>query len=238
MSMLNIVSQKVTDEHEKSGLSFFLNPYSYLELRKQQNLLSSADNIYIDGQWLCHFLKWSGVTNVKRRSFDNSSLAPDVFSLAEKNKSRVSVIGSDYESAVKFKQYLLNQYPNLNLVMSRDGYFKDDKEVKQTHLDIIDKQVDLLIVGMGIIRQEQFLKDLKELGWNGSGYTCGGFMHQTAGKGHDYYPVWIDKLNLRFLYRIWDEPKLLRRYTIDYGMFVGLFFKDLSLKRLKHNDDK
>ena len=233
MSMLNIVSQKVTDENEKSGLSFFLNPYSYLELRKQQNLLSSADNIYIDGQWLCHFLKWSGVTNVKRRSFDNSSLAPNVFSLIEKSRARVAVIGSDRESAEEFKKYLLNQYPDLNLVISQDGYFKDAQEIKQTHLDIIDKKIDLVIVGMGVIRQETFLKELKELGWNGSGYTCGGFMHQTASKGHDYYPVWADKWNLRFAYRIWDEPKLYRRYTLDYGLFVAVFLLDLLHLRVK-----
>lgn len=235
MSMLKIVSQKVTDENEKSGLSFFLNPYSYLELRKQQKLLSSADNIYIDGQWLCHFLKWFGVTNVKRCSFDNSSLAPNVFSLIEKSRAKVAVIGSDRESSEEFKKYLLNQYPDLNLVISQDGYFKDAQEIKQTHLDIIDKQVDLVIVGMGVIRQESFLKELKELGWNGSGYTCGGFMHQTASKGHDYYPAWVDKLNLRFAYRIWDEPKLFRRYTLDYGLFVAVFILDLLRLRVnKH----
>ena len=170
MSMLKIVSQKVTDENEKSGLSFFLNPYSYLELRKQQKLLSSADNIYIDGQWLCHFLKWSGVTNVKRCSFDNSSLAPNVFSLAEKNRTKIAVIGSDRESAGKFKQYLLEQYPGLNLIISRDGYFKNDKEINNTHSEIIKKQVELVIVGMGVIRQEQFLLNTFGISHRHSGF--------------------------------------------------------------------
>jgi N-acetylglucosaminyldiphosphoundecaprenol N-acetyl-beta-D-mannosaminyltransferase len=42
-----------------------------------------------------------------------------------------------------------------------------------------------------------------------------------AVEGAQYYPAWIDKWNLRFLYRIYMEPgRLWKRYLIDYQSFL------------------
>jgi len=226
--MLKIIKNKLVSSKElnKKGVYFYLNPYSYLLLRKKKSLLDEAEYICIDGQWLCHFLKLFGISSVERCSFDNSSAAPIVFKYAENHAQKVVLIGTDKEAAEKFKLYLLDTYPSLNIVLSRDGYFKSQYEISQSHQTILDLQADLVIVGMGAIKQEEYLIALKEKGWSGSGYTCGGFMHQTARKGHKYYPNWVNKFDLRFIYRIWDEPKLLRRYTIDYGRFAIVFIKD------------
>lgn len=226
--MLNVIIKKLKNKSlSKSGNTFFLNPYSYLLLRNKIEVLNAADHICIDGQWLCHFLKWFGIANVERCSFDNSSLAPLVFADAEKKELRVSVVGSDDTSCSLFKTYLAKEYPALNIVYVRNGYFNSKVEIEDSYNDILLNNVDLLIVGMGAIKQEEYLINLKLKGWKGCGYTCGGFIHQTANKGHDYYPDWIDKYNLRFAYRIWDEPKLLRRYTLDYSLFVFLYMYDV-----------
>ena len=84
---------------------------------------------------------------------------------------------------------------------------------------------------MGVLNQEEFLAGLFSNGWNGVGYSCGGFMHQTSSKGHHYYANWVNKFNLRFVYRIWDEPKLIKRYTLDYMRFVIVFICDYFLSR-------
>ena len=78
---------------------------------------------------------------------------------------------------------------------------------------------------MGAPRQERFLLNLRESGWRGAGFTCGGFFDQVSGNG-DYYPAWIDRLNLRFLYRLVREPRRLwRRYLVDYQVFLRLYMK-------------
>ena len=79
---------------------------------------------------------------------------------------------------------------------------------------------------MGAGKQEKFLLKLVNLGWGGLGFTSGGFFHQSA-KRYNYYHAWIDQLNLRWLYRILNEPKLLWRYSVDYLRFVFVFFYDL-----------
>ena len=113
----------------------------------------------------------------------------------------------------------------LNVLRYRDGYFSDKE--REDELDLLIKDnPDIVIVGMGTPLQEFFLRDLRELGWQGTGFTCGGYLHQSS-NGIDYYPKLIDKLNLRWLYRIYDEPKLFKRYTVDYSKFIFLFAYDV-----------
>ncbi|UJF17131.1 WecB/TagA/CpsF family glycosyltransferase [Vibrio sp. SS-MA-C1-2] len=226
MSLLKRIKEVGSDDPlAKGAMNICLNPYSYLVVRNKKEIYQNADNIFIDGQWLCHFLKWAGVKQLDRVSFDNTSLAPIVFSKAENENKRVAVIGSDVESNAKFKAYLKETYPNLNLVIMRDGYFDNKEEINIAN-QIIDNDIDYVIAGMATPKQEHFLIKLKDLGWQGQGYTCGGFIHQTANKGHEYYPSMINKLNLRFAYRIYDEPKLMKRYFIEYPKFVFQYAYD------------
>ena len=106
----------------------------------------------------------------------------------------------------------------------------NDDSIKAIEI-ILALKPSIVVVGMGTPRQEQFLVDLKEAGYNGTGYTCGGFFHQTAGK-MDYYPNWADKFHLRWLYRIIDEPKLFKRYTVDYSWFLVVFLYDVIKYRI------
>ena len=66
--------------------------------------------------------------------------------------------------------------------------------------------------------RQVFVK-VKNAGYQGVGFTCGGFIHQTSQNEIDYYPAWVDKTNLRFVYRMWKEPHTRKRY-----MMAGLLF--------------
>jgi N-acetylglucosaminyldiphosphoundecaprenol N-acetyl-beta-D-mannosaminyltransferase len=78
---------------------------------------------------------------------------------------------------------------------------------------------------MGGIAQEDFLISLADQGWKGCGFTCGGYLDQLD-DGLRYYPGWVDRLNIRFAYRLFREPqRLWRRYLIDYREFCILYLK-------------
>lgn len=83
-----------------------------------------------------------------------------------------------------------------------------DKEAK----NITEINPDFLIVGMGALMQERFLIKAKLSGFQGIGFTCGGFIHQTSKNEIEYYPIWADKLNLRFVYRMYKEKHTRKRY--------------------------
>jgi exopolysaccharide biosynthesis WecB/TagA/CpsF family protein len=232
--MFKIICGKGKDKLDlNKGIVTFLNPFSYLLLRNKKSLLDEFDAIFIDGEWLCKFLKWFKIISLKRCSFDNSSLAPIVFNSINSKGLKISIVGSDEWAINKFILYLKNEYPNINVVHYRNGYFANNIELVETINNINQSGADILVVGMGAIKQEEFLVSVKKSGWDGLGFSCGGFIHQTANKGHYYYPKWVNDLNIRFLYRIFDEPKLLRRYVFEYGMFVIFFIYDLINKKIK-----
>jgi len=69
---------------------------------------------------------------------------------------------------------------------------------------------------MGAVKQEEVANALVDFGFKGRIYTCGGFIHQTAMSGGKYYPWLVNKLQLRFAYRMFKEPTTVRRYLLDY----------------------
>ncbi len=225
--MLRRIYNKLDDKDElKKGVNCFLNPYSYLQLRKNPELLDAVDKVYVDGMFLLKLLKLISFPVSIRRSFDNTSLAPVVFENLQSNGKTIAIVGSDQKSMEGFKSHILKKYPKLKLVFVRNGYFDSHGQLLSVQKELIKINPDCILIGMGTPLQERFLVGLKRQGWNGIGYTCGGFIHQTASKGSEYYPRLINKFNLRFLYRMYDEPKLIKRYTVDYSKFLFCFTLD------------
>lgn len=211
-----------------ANLCTFINHYSYLIARKNKSLFLEFDNIYSDGIMLCLFLRIIGIKN-KRISFDMTSLAPRVFCEAEAISQSIYFIGGEEGIAEEAVNKIMVGYPNLKVSGTRSGFFTSSLERKNVLDEIIKNNPDVIVASMGTPYQEQFLVDLKKAGWKGSGYTSGGFFHQTAKAGLKYYPPWVNHFNLRWAFRILDEPKLIRRYTVDFVKFVLLFSYDVFL---------
>lgn len=229
---MNLISHFKSQKEKK--LITFLNPYSYLIARKDINLFSNF-TIKIDGGLLVKTLKIFGFKNVIRESFDMTSLAPIVFSNSIEKSSSIYLIGTKPNTIDIAIRNIKEIYPSLNIVGYKHGYIKNEIEKKEILQDICKVNPDIVICGMGTPLQESFLLDLQNIGWQGTGYTCGGFLHQTA-ENIKYYPEWIDKYNLRWAYRIYDEPKLFKRYFVYYPLFFIYFTKDyLNYKNFNKN---
>jgi len=207
----------------KPGLHTYINPYSYMRARHHAELFSEFDTIDIDGISLVLLLRWFNVDIVSRRSFDMTSVAPELFELGVERDLKFYFIGSQGEDARIAVENIKEEYPNLHIVGARDGYLKDNGQKVMD--EILATGADVVIAGMGTPLQERFLVKLKEAGFEGIGYTCGGMIRQTA-KGYQYYPRWIDRFNLRWLYRIYDEPRLLKRYLFAYPLSFVMTFID------------
>lgn len=200
----------------KKGIHTFLNPFSYIKLRSRVDIIEDFDFIHVDGFSLVVLYNILFKKNIKRYSFDMTSVAPTLFELAIKEELSLCIIGSDKESVGKFQKVILSSYPDLKISFLRNGYFASEDEKRSVQEYVIDSGFDIVIVGMGAVLQDEFLVSLKLMGFKGYGYTCGGFIHQTALGKIDYYPKFINKFNLRWLYRIFSEPKLAGRYFYDY----------------------
>lgn len=209
----------------EQGLVTFVNPYSYSRMRQYGHVLSSFDRVGIDGMSLVWLMRFCLGDSVERVSFDMSSLAPFVLEKAEREEKTVYLIGGEAEQVEAAQARLLASFPKLNIVAVCSGYFDDADDRSATIEKIVALNPDIVVAGMGTPLQETFLVDLWQAGWRGAGYSCGGFFHQAAKKLH-YYPDWVDRLHLRWAYRIWDEPRLARRYGLDYPIAAALFIAD------------
>lgn len=236
MSLFDTLLERVgksIDFESDLCLVTFLNPYSYMVSRGCNDLFQRFSVLHPDGALLALVLKIAG-SSAKRVSFDMTSLAPVVFERCVRDGLSVGVVGGAPGVAEAAVECFRSRFgAGLNFVVVRDGFFstKNDRDEALESIKRIGPRV--VIVGMGTPLQERFLVDLVDSGWSGIGFTCGGFLHQTAFKGARYYPSWINTLNLRWLYRMFDEPKLVKRYFTYYPAFLWQFAVDYFSSRLE-----
>jgi N-acetylglucosaminyldiphosphoundecaprenol N-acetyl-beta-D-mannosaminyltransferase len=188
-------------------------------------LFDRFDIVATDGIAMVQGVKWLHHLPVVRLSFDSTSLAPPILRLVERYDGSVVLCGGQPGVAERAAQVLRAGYSRLRIVATFDGY--TDAEVQIAQICRLSPQ--LVICGMGPVRQEWFLTTLADWGWSGVGITCGGYLDQL-GQGLQYYPAAINALNLRWAYRLYKEPgRLWRRYLLDYPRFA------MSLCRAKLN---
>lgn len=219
----NIIStdQKGLDYifNKENHIYTFLNPVSYLTALDNNELFNQFDGIFADGSLLVAAIKLLYGEKVTRRSFDMTSLAPQLFQYAEENKKTIYIVASKQEETEKVVGIFKERYPDLKFAGYRNGYFSNEEEQEKEAVYITQLNPDYLIVGMGALMQEKFLLKVKQAGFNGIGFTCGGFIHQTAKNEIDYYPAWVDRMNLRFIYRMYKEKHTRKRYMIAAFVF-------------------
>ena len=211
-------------------LMTFVNPgtAAYLQRRPQDAALFEAfDSVAPDGIAMAMAIRLVHRRPAMRVSFDSTALAPHIWRMAAERGSRIVLCGGQRGVAECAKHQLVAAYPGLNIVGTFDGYAKQGWLIAE-----INKLApEIVICGMGTPLQEAFLLALSESGWQGVGFTCGGFLDQLS-KGLQYYPRWIDASNLRWAYRLAMEPRRLwRRYLLDYPRFSLLLCKELVIGR-------
>lgn len=203
----------------KGKVYTYLNPVSYLTALDNKELFEQLDGIFADGELLVKAIKIVYGKQVTRRSFDMTSMAPELFTYAAEHGKTIYIVASKQEQVEKAVEIFRERYPKVKFAGYRNGYFASEQEMDEEAKHIAELNPDFLIVGMGALMQEKFLLKVKIAGFHGVGFTCGGFIHQTFKNEIDYYPAWVDKMNLRFVYRMWKEPHTRKRY-----MMAGLLF--------------
>ena len=209
----------------------FLNHFSFVRAYKNIEKYCDIDYFACDGILLYFFLKMRGI-KVSRCSFDFSSLADDVFEILNLKSSRIAIVGGSETDCRRFTNLISTKYSNLEIIFSRSGYFEKKEDYENALIKIKELNPEFLLVGMGAPIQEKFLKDLSKINFKTLSFTCGAFISQTANKGEAYYPAFFQALNMRWLYRIYKEPRLIHRYTVYVLIFLYLYICDLVSKRI------
>lgn len=210
----------------------FLNPVS---LDKLETITHEKIYFHSDGFLLTLILNKIYGQNIKRVSFDFTSIATEVFETINIEKDSLIIVGAKEDELSNFARKLKEKYPGMNILKTYDGYFDDANVVIEQILNLAPSYV---VVGLGAGKQEWFQKKLREEGYSGTTFSCGGFIRQESDSTENYYPDLIDKLNLRFLYRMIKEPHTISRYLIKYPINILKFIIDIKRRKFHANFNK
>ncbi|TPG74092.1 WecB/TagA/CpsF family glycosyltransferase [Pseudomonas arsenicoxydans] len=192
--------------------------YSFINFASVGSFFKQAPGtvaFFCDGMLMSAFMSRVTGRNVGRVSFDFTSIAHPVLGSAEKLGKRVYFVGARQDELELFISKIKARYPKLIIAGYHNGYF-DAAQAKVIQAEICRSKANILIVGLGAGRQEQFEQDAQRSGFRGVAFTCGGFIRQEAMATHQFYPAAIDRLHLRAFYRMYREPHTIKRYFVDY----------------------
>ncbi len=204
-----------------------VNPFSYHLVRRYPELYSEMDGLFVDGMTMCWLIRILWGKRVPRLSFDMSGIAAELFKYLDSAAVDRSIyfLGTRQDVLEKTISQFRKSYPRMNIAGFRNGYFIDNDDRRRAIAEIVRSDSDFAVIGMGSPLQEQFALDLKNAGYKGIVFTCGGFLHQTANR-INYYPDWVNKYNLRAFYRLFHENGLWGRLYNVLIEFPVLFTWD------------
>lgn len=209
----------------------FVNPFSYALVGKKPAIVEGIDHWFVDGAMMCWLTNRFRKDKVDRVSFDFSSIAEDVFVHASKRGKQIALIGGTGAELEDAQSYLAHRFNPLDIVYAHNGFFGNDVERQNCIRQLAESTADIVIVGMGTPKQEEFLLKIKdELSKPALLFTCGGFLTQTGLDG-DFYPAWVKKCGARWFYRAVRQPHVRQRIVKRYPGFLISYLKEQTLKK-------
>jgi len=166
--------------------------------------------------------------NPLRENQCGTDVIPSFLARINGTGARVFLLGSTEPVAQQAAEKMRREFPAVIVCGVEHGYFQSDEEVIGR---INAARPDILLVGMGIPRQETWIaENLHRL----NARICFG-----VGAFFDFYsgavpraPRWMLRAGMEFIYRLYLEPRRLwRRYVIGSFLFLARVYRQLLTGR-------
>lgn len=216
------------------------NTYSLSLLRRQPQLrrfFEAADIIEIDSTVV---ISWARLLGLPARQQHRSTYLDwrDAFWAKAGAKGwRVYLLGGRPGVAERAGEHLLSRWPGTR-VKAHHGYFDTARESTGNEAVLADIRAfdpDIILVGMGMPRQEAWILDNHRSLGRGVLLSVGAAIDYEAGVQKPA-PRWLGRCGLEWLYRLIREPRrLARRYLVDPWILTPEAASDVaaSLRRLR-----
>lgn len=221
-----LIGQHVGHRPSAPFLVTFVNPLGVKLVTSDPTYAANIrrmDLVFCDGVALAWAARRVWRYPMARISFDSTGIAPSVFRIAEERGRTIALVGGRPGVAEIAGRCIRGRYPRARIIAAIDGYGRGVDLVRT----IVDLDPDIVVCGMGAPRQEALLAALAEAGWCGSGFTCGGYFDHLGDRFY-FYPAVINRLNLRWLYRLAREPRRIGyRCLVEYAPFWRAVTREL-----------
>ena len=186
----------------------------------------------VDGMPLIYFGRVLGYPVKREQRITWVDLMYPLIQEATDNQWKVFYLGADEQSVSKGVEILKQKYPSLNITY-RNGFFdvkKDGQENQYILKQIAEYQPDILIVGMGMPRQEKWILENREQLDVPVIMTCGAAIEYVAGTVRTP-PRWMGRVGLEWFYRLQENPRRFAfRYLVEPWYILSLALRDLTKK--------
>lgn len=204
------------------------NPEIVMIARENQtvrDLLHEADLVTPDGIGAVWASKYYGHAISGRVT--GAELSSALIEHCAKQGLRVYLLGAKPESNRLAQKKLREKYPNLQIA-GRDGYFGADEEAKVVE-EVRQFAPHLLLVGLGMPRQELFISTYKKTIGARVNMGIGGVIDIFAGTVKRAPKLFRD-LHLEWFYRLASQPSRWRRQLV-LPQFVLTVLTDKNRKQ-------
>lgn len=193
-----------------------INPEMIEMGEKDENLgeiLRNADLVIPDGVGIKLALKIRGI---KQEQVPGIEFARELINMCAENAYSVGFVGAHEEVVNRAVENLQKETPNLNVVYKHNGYFDNEDAIIES---ILEANPKVLLVAMGVPRQEFFMEKIKSkkndiilIGVGGSFDVWSGFTKRA--------PLIWQKMGLEWLYRTIKQPERFKRIFPTLPLFL------------------
>lgn len=204
------------------------NPEIFMKINRESELYQKMleDDAYItpDGEGVVHAARqlgyslWGKIAGV--------DTVQKMFEVGNKHQLKLYIYGSKQEVLDALRKQLNEKYPSLDILEMKNGYDSDPEAV---FADIATKAPDIVLVALGVPRQETLIASHLDQMTKGVFIGCGGSLDVLSGTKKRAPSIFI-KLKLEWAYRLMKEPSRIKRF---YDSNVKFILKIRKMKKVK-----
>ena len=156
-------------------------------------------------------------------------LMEQLIRLSEAKGYTVYLLGAKQVVVAKTAEVLVEKYPKLRIIGFRNGYFQKS-EWQEISNELKEKKPDFVFVGITSPIKEYLIEYLQNDGNHSVFMGVGGSFDVISGM-IPRAPLWMQKANLEWLFRVIQEPKrLFKRYFFGNLQFIMSVIKEKNSK--------
>jgi N-acetylglucosaminyldiphosphoundecaprenol N-acetyl-beta-D-mannosaminyltransferase len=200
----------------QKGLVLNHNSHSLHLLRQRPEMrpaFERADLVTIDSMPLIYWGRLLGRPVARAHRSTYTDWREDFWRLAAQQRWRVFYLGGAPGVAAEAARRLNQRWPAA-VIGVRDGFF-DAAEAEAVTAEINAFSPDIILVGMGMPRQEAWIGDNYDRLERGVVFSIGAAFDYEAGV-QPMPPAWMSRAGFQWLYRVLTDPRrLFARYFIE-----------------------
>ncbi len=209
-------------EDSKLHIVGFLNAHCFNVAQKDEEYrktVNSFDLLLNDGIGIKLGCLLNGYKPMQ--NMNGTDLIPRTVEFAQKYNKKIYLLGGEEGIALNAKRKLLSLYPGVNVCGVHSGFFSKEEESVILN-EIEQKKTDILIIGMGVPKQELWIQKKKTQFAGLSLILPGGAILDFLAGKVKRAPVFIQKLGLEWVIRLIQEPRrLAKRYLLGNIIFLA-----------------